>query len=261
MVSEQIYDTCILVYSQQWPETVAITNLYAQISPDIQILACFSPKELIEQLSVHVTSSVILGMHPHESIFLLFSLQNYLQRRRILFWGEKFYFSDRMIPFYLLNQNNDILFHEYKGNSLSHAMEKLSYFISSKTYENSTNFYTTVVPAVSHANELIFHINMHLYKMLSRHGVGEYSGVILCMLSSGLSTKQIADLLNICKRTVSAHKYKGLSRLGIEPGSYNLHRGILVKADLQLFEFGGASIKRGCHHSDKRSIKKNFFTS
>lgn len=94
------YSECIIVYALQWPETYAIEGLYNQVSPATQIEPCFSPESLIELLEAYTTAPVILGILPHESVILLSRLTHYLQQRRILFFGQKFNYADRVVPFY-----------------------------------------------------------------------------------------------------------------------------------------------------------------
>ncbi|ASG55779.1 SPI1-associated transcriptional regulator SprB [Salmonella bongori] len=229
------YNQCIIVYSLRWPETCAIAGLYAHISPKTHIMTCFSPEELVELLSEYTTAPVILGIHPHESVFLISLLGPYLQHRPVLFFGQKFNYADRMIPLYFLIGN--IIFYPWKDKSLIQTQMMLSDFIRVKSTNKKIQHHRTVSSEMSSADELIYHLNGYLYQMFSHHGLEEQSGIILIMLSHGLSAKRIATLLNISTRNVSVHKYKGLALLGIETGSYNIYRGILVRITLQQYSF------------------------
>lgn len=96
------YSEFLIVYALQWPETYAIEELYSQVFPDTQIKTCFSPQSLVELLEVYTTAPVILGILPHESILLLSRLSPHLQQRRIQFFGQKFNYADRVVPFYFV---------------------------------------------------------------------------------------------------------------------------------------------------------------
>ncbi|HHR4183560.1 hypothetical protein [Citrobacter cronae] len=224
---------CIIVYSLRWTETNAIAGLCTLVSPDIHIATCFSAEELVELLSIHTTAPVILGILPHESVLLLSRLGYYLRQRQILFFGQTFNYADRAIPLYFLITN--ISFHEWKNKTIPQTQEALSDFISTKNTDTDIQHNKPIPPVFSHTNELIHHINVYLYQGLSSHGVGLQSGIILVMLSCGLSTDNIAKLLNICNKTVSVYKYKGLSVLGMGTGAYNIYRGILVRSTLQQY--------------------------
>lgn len=227
----------IIVYSLRWTDTSAIASLCTHISPDIHIVTCFSTEELVELLSVYTTAPVILGILPHESVLLLSRISYHLQQRQILFLGQKFNYADRTIPLYFLVTN--ILFYEWKNSTINQTKEVLSDFICTlnQNIDNNVPPHKNIHPVFPHDNELINHINMYLYQMLSAYKVGKQSAAILIMLSCGLSTDNIAKLLNICEKTVSVHKYKGLSLLGMETGTYNIYRGILVRSTLQQYTF------------------------
>lgn len=224
---------CIIVYSLRWPETCAIKGLYALISPDIQIITCFTPETLAELLSKYTTASVILGILPHESIFLLSRLGPYLQQHHILFFGQRFNYVDKTLPIYFLNGNAKFL--AWKEKTILQISKNLSEFLTDQNYHGSTDCYISMPSERPCDRELIYHVNHYLYQMFSHYGVGERSGKVLLMLSYGLSTEKISRVLGICSKTISVYKYNGLSRLGMSTGSYNIHRGIFVRAILQQY--------------------------
>lgn len=227
---------CIIVYSLRWTETSAIAALCTNTSQDINIMACFSAEELVELLSVYTTAPVILGILPHESVLLLSRIGYYLQQRKVLFMGQEFNYADRTVPLYFSITN--VIFHEWKNKTPPQTQEFLSDFINIEYKNNETYIKPNkvILPAVCQTNELIHNINIYLHQMLSSYGVGEQSGTILIMLSCGLTTDNIAKLLNICNKTVSVYKYKGLSLLRMETGAYNIYRGILVRSTLQQYK-------------------------
>lgn len=225
---------CVIVYSLMWPEACAIMALYAMISPDTRVIICFSPEKLAEVLSENTTASVILGILPHESIFLLSRLRPHLHKRHVLFFGQRFNYVDKTTPFYFLVR--DFKFLAWKNKTIMEIQEILFDFLNNYHYNSGDDYYRYIPLVEPNINELIYHINDYLYQMFSHYGVSQNSGKILLMLSYGLSTEKIANLLGICTKTVSVYKYNGLSLLGMETGNYNIHRGIFVRINLQQFE-------------------------
>lgn len=221
----------LILYSKHWPESFAIKGLNAIVSSDIQVIICFSPEKLAEKLSVYTNASVILGILPHESIFLLSKLKYLLQKRHVMFFGKKFNYADRMIPFYFFT--GDIKFYEWKNKTTRQTRTVFSDFLITEAPYYCTDRHIPLQPVTTNPEELIYCVNRYLYKMFSAHGVSKTSGKVLFMLSYGLSTEEIARLLEISAKTVSVHKYKGLSLLGMETGSYNIYHGIFVRAALQ----------------------------
>lgn len=227
------YSECIIVYAIQWPETYAIEGLYNQVSLATQIEPCFSPESLIELLEAYTTAPVILGILPHESVLLLSRLTPYLQQRRILFFGQKFNYADRVVPFYFLPM--DIEFIEWTNNTPKKILPMLSSLIIPEAVkpEIDKNHPTPLLP--SNADELIYHVNIYIYQMLSNYGVGKQSRRVLLMLASSLSIRKIAKILDINIKTVSLYKLKGLYRLGMGTSSYDVYRGIFVNTLLQQY--------------------------
>ncbi|HAU6732980.1 TPA: hypothetical protein JEL83_002896 [Salmonella enterica subsp. enterica serovar Elisabethville] len=227
-MSKRNYNDFVIVYSLSWPETCAVEGLSTLTSTDTRIVVCFSPEELAELLSAYPTAAVILGMLPHENVYLLFSLAPHLQHRRILFLGQKFNYVDLTVPFYFFAC--DINFHEWKDKTIIETLSVLSNFLVTRTCNCSS---TPEQPAASSADELLSNVNGYLLQMLSHHGVEKSTGRVLHMLSCGLSPEDVARLLGISAKTVSVHKYKGMSRLKMKTSSYNIYCGLLVKANLQ----------------------------
>lgn len=227
------HNPCIIVYSLQWGETYAIEGLYTQLLPHVRIMICFTPAELIDLLSKYRTASVILGILPHESVFLLSRIGPYLQKRPILLFGQKFNYADRTIPAFF--SINDIKFCEWKSKKIIQISKVLSDFAMIKSINHDANCPVPIISTVLHADDLIYRLNLYLYQQLSRHRVGEYSAKVLCMLSCGFTIKEIEKLLCIHAKSLSAHKYRGLSLLGIETSSYNIFRGFFIKAALQKY--------------------------
>ena len=248
---------CVIVYSRHWPETCATEGLYTLISPDTKIETCFSPDRLIESLSVYATAPVILGILPHESIFLLFRLSPYLQQRHILFLGYKFNFVDRMTPFYFFG--GDITFHEWNDKTILQTRTDLYDFLINKPLNKAPLDYIPIHPVTTHGDELIYHVNAYLCQMFLHHGIGESSGKVLLMLAYGFSTDEIARQLGICTKTVSVYKYNGLSLLGMKTGSFNVYRGILVRSTLQKYVYGEKSITTGCLYSENKTTPSVIF--
>lgn len=248
---------CVIVYARHWPETCATEGLYTLISPATRIVTCFSPDRLVESLSVYATAPVILGILPHESIFLLSRISPYLQQRHILLLGEKFNFVDRMIPFYFLG--GDITFHEWKDKTIMQTRTILYDFLINKPLNKAVLHYIPIHPVTPHGDELIYHVNVYLCQMFLHHGVGENSGKVLLMLAYGFSTEEIARQLGICTKTVSVYKYNGLSLLGMETGSFNVYRGILVRSTLQKDAYGEKSTTTGCLYTANKTTPTVIF--
>ncbi|EEJ7234533.1 hypothetical protein S483_002476 [Salmonella enterica subsp. salamae] len=76
-------------------------------------------------------------------------------------------------------------------------------------------------------------VNDYLLNMFYHYGINECTGRVLQMLSCGASTKEVASYLGISAKTVSVYKINGLRLLNMKVSSYNLYRGVLVKAMLQ----------------------------
>lgn len=248
---------CVIVYSRHWPETCATEGLYTLISPNTIIETCFSPDRLIESLSVYATAPVILGILPHESIFLLSRLSPYLQQRHILLLGGKFNFVDRMTPFYFFG--SDITFHEWKDKTIMQTRGVLNNFLINKPLNKAPLHYIPVHPVTSSGDELVYHINAYLCQMFLYHGVGESSGKVLLMLAYGFSTEEIARILGICTKTVSVYKYNGLSLLGMETGSFNVYRGIFARSTLQKYEYDEKSFTTRYPYTENKTTPSVIF--
>ncbi|ECG1336176.1 TPA: hypothetical protein GND40_003666 [Salmonella enterica subsp. indica] len=248
---------CIIVYSRHWSETFTIQGMYTLISPDTRVITCFSPDRLVESLSVYSTAPVILGILPHESIFLLSRLSPYLQQRHILLFGDEFNFVDRMAPFYFFK--GDITFHAWKDKTIMKTRTILYDFLINKPLNRVPIQHIPVQPGVPDKDELIYHVNIYLCQMFLHHGVGENAGKVLLMLAYGFSTKEIARELGICTKTVSVYKYNGLALLGMETGSFNIYRGIIVRPVLQKYNYGEKSVKTGCSYNEKEINKSVIF--
>lgn len=230
----QPHHKCIIVYALHWPEAYAIAGLYHQISPESHIVTYFTPEALADALSVHKTASLILGIQPHESVFLLFRLAPYLHQRRMLFFGQKFNYADRAIPFYFTS--GDIAFHEWKDKKSKQIQTALLDFIVHKADIRTMEKNKCILPAKTlNADELISYVNYYLYQTFPHNKVGEQPRRILFMLSWGWSTTRVANILGIHIKTVSSHKLSGLSRLGMGISSVDVYRGISVKAILQRY--------------------------
>lgn len=229
---------CIIVYALHWPETYAIEGLYRQISPDSQVVTCFTPDALVDALSIHKMAPLILGILPHECLFLLARLTPYLHLRRMLFLAQKFNYADRMLPSYF--SSGDIIFYEWKDrkNEQIHKQIQIALLdcIAHKPNKGGGDK-NKVIPLTKNLNadELISHVNLYLYQTLPRHKVSEQQRRILFMLSWGWSTARIANILGIHIKTVSAHKLNGLSRLGMGTRSIDVYRGISTKSLLQQY--------------------------
>lgn len=236
------YSEFLIVYALQWPETYAIEELYSQVFPDTQIKICFSPQSLVELLEVYTTAPVILGILPHESILLLSRLSPHLQQRRILFFGQKFNYADRVVPLYFFP--TDIEFIEYMHKTPKQIIPMLSSLIISKL-DSSDIIKKYRHPIPSNTDDLIYHVNSYIYQTLSNYGIGKQPRRVLLLLACGLSVKKIAQILSINIKTVSLYKLKGFHHLGMGTSSYDVYRGVFVKSILQQYK-----------PDDKRNQKK-----
>lgn len=100
------------------------------------IMTCFSPEELVELLSEYTTAPVILGIHPHESVFNIPAWTLFATSTCAIF-GQKFNYADRMIPLYFLIGN--IIFYPWKDKSLIQTQMMLSDFIRVKSTNKKSN--------------------------------------------------------------------------------------------------------------------------
>ncbi|HBM0247553.1 hypothetical protein NA256_20315 [Salmonella sp. NW805] len=225
----------VIVYALQWVDAKAIEGLYRQIAPKTQVVVCFTVDGLVDALALYEHAPVVLGVYPHESIFLLARLAPHLQLRRTLFFGRQFNYVDRQAPFYFLASG--VEFYAWKDKSLKEAQIALLVFIHQKKSPAIIPEYISQLPRVLRADVLISYVNRYLYLVLSRWGVREQSRRILIMLAWGWSTIKIADTLGVNVKTVSSHKLFGLTCLGMGIGSYDIYRGIVAKEMLQRYAF------------------------
>ncbi|WP_079902625.1 LuxR C-terminal-related transcriptional regulator [Salmonella enterica] len=234
-MNSQWHQRCIIIHALQWVDAKAIEGLYLHISPKTQIVVCFTVDALIEALDCYKHAPVVLGVAPHESIFLLARLASHLQQHRTLFFGRQFNYVDRQAPFYFLASG--VEFYAWKDKSLKEAQIALLDFILHKKSTAIMPEYISQPPRVLRADVLISHVNRYLYLGLPHWGVREQSRRVLVMLAWGGSTIKIADTLGVSVKTVSAHKLFGLACLDMGIGSDDIYRGIVAKEILQRYAF------------------------
>lgn len=234
-MNSQWHQRCIIVHALQWVDAKAIEGLYLQISPKTQIVVCFTVDELVDALALHEHAPVVLGVYPHESIFLLARLASNLQQHRILFFGRQFNYVDQQAPFYFLADG--VEFYAWKNKSIEEAQIALLDFSHQKKSIDITPEYISQPLLVLRPNILISHVNRYLYLELPRWGVREQSRRTLIMLAWGWSTIKIADTLGVNVKTVSSHKLFGLANLEMSIGSCDIYRGIVAKEILQRYAF------------------------
>ncbi|EBV2307624.1 TPA: hypothetical protein ACIGVG_004147 [Salmonella enterica] len=229
----------VIIYSRLWPETMAIEGICALVSYTFRITTCFSPEDLVKSLSAHPGAHVILGILPHESLRLLSMLKPYLQTQHLLFWGHRFNYVDRTLPFYFLS--GDIHFHERENDTVLKSQAVLSSFITSNpsvgVFDGCSAVKpeprSTVKPEPRTVEALMSDVNDYLLRMFYHYGVDYSTGRVLQMLSCGYSTKDVASSLGMSDKIVSLHKIKGLRLLHMKVSNNNIYRGIFVKKVLQ----------------------------
>ncbi|CUR95064.1 hypothetical protein FCJ30_01495 [Salmonella enterica] len=234
-MNSQWRQRCVIVHALQGVDAKAVEGLYLQISPKTQIVLCFTVDELVDALELYEHASVVLGVYPHESIFLLARLASHLQQRRTLFFGRQFNYVDRQVPFYFLS--NGVEFYAWKNKNLKEAQIALLDFIQQKKSTGITPEYISQPPGILRADVFISHVNSYLYLRLPKWGVRGQSRKTLIMLAWGGSAIKIANTLGVSVKTVSSHKLLGLAILEMGTGSYDIYRGIVAKEILQRYAF------------------------
>lgn len=219
----------VVVYSNQWIEALTIERLYQYSSTSIIIIQCSDHNSLIQALISNPTAPVILGLLPHESIFLLSLIYKHLPARRVLFFGRQFNYIDRQIPAYFLS--GEMQYFAWEDNDIKQTHTMLINFSHKNKRCDIVRFKSHVT--VQREN-LVHNLNIYLSQRLSSR-LSHQSSRVLMMMSQGYSSSRIARVLGINIKTVSSHKVQGLLQLNMGIRCNDIHRGIQIKQNLQRY--------------------------
>ncbi|EIF8919268.1 hypothetical protein V8G22_004581 [Salmonella enterica] len=213
----------VLVYSRQWPVTVALATLLTRIF-SVRVIPLYSKGELVCHLNNNPRSPLVLGLCPHEHVVDLYCMQSLLSGRAVLFVARRFYWADCCLPGFC----GLVLCRCCTWDSLAtpslwrmemrHFRQLMTEEIPVTTSGNS--------PELT-AEQILTRANQWLYSQMEEAGLSGYERVVLLLLSEHRRGE-------LSSRKLSHYKNSGLGKLGMSRHVSNLYRGVKVRPALQV---------------------------
>lgn len=212
----QDYHKQFHVLGHCWPEVDGAGYLLQKNYKQHHVITYYSLCDFFNSVESLQCEWIILTVQPHAYAYFLYRITLRCPRAIILVLADKFYFSDMVVL-------DSLKIIGFTFNEFIHQQYAKIFNLSGKRSHN-----------LPHCNrrELIKYINEKILNTLHVRGVSFSEKEVLTMLIKGYSNEQVARLMRITNKMVSAHKINGLMKLPHAKDRFSLSKGLQVTCNM-----------------------------